>query len=288
MSMAVTGAITGIDHALVGVRDLEAARAAWQAMGFTVTPRGRHIGWGTANYCVMLHRGYVELLGIVDPAQFTNKLDKFLAAREGLMGLAFGSRDNEQTHRWLTEAGFHPDGPKDLKRALELPSGDALPEFKLVFVPPEETPGLGAFFCQHLSPEIVRWPGYLLHANKAVGLETVISVVDRPPELAPAYERLFGAGAVTIEDHRLRVATGQGELWFVTPDELARLYPNIDLPRHPTPWLAAMRISVLILADTADYLDDKKVKIVPTGRGVAVPPEFAAGAIVEFVTAQPS
>ena len=47
-------------------------------------------------------------------------------------------------------------------------------------------------------------------------------------------------------------------------------------------------IGVLILADTADYLDWKKVKILPTGRGVAVPPEFAAGAIVEFITLQPS
>ena len=281
-------AIAGIDHTLVGVRDLEAARAAWQAMGFTVTPRGRHIGWGTANYCVMFWRGYVELLGIINPAEFTNKLDKFLAAREGLMGLAFNSRDNEQTHRWLTQAGFHPEGPKDLKRVLELSSGEAMPEFKLVFLPPEETPGLGAFFCQHLSPNIVRQPGFLMHANKAVGLEKVIVVVERPPELAGAYERLFGAAAVTIEDRKLRVATGQGELWFVTQDELARLYPGIEAPRHPAPWLAAMQISVLILADTADYLDWKKIKILPTGRGVAVPPEFAAGAIVEFVTAQPS
>jgi catechol 2,3-dioxygenase-like lactoylglutathione lyase family enzyme len=50
--------ITGIDHTLVGVRDLEAARAAWSRLGFTVTPRGRHIGWGTGNYCVMLEEGY--------------------------------------------------------------------------------------------------------------------------------------------------------------------------------------------------------------------------------------
>ena len=49
--------ITGIDHTLVGVRDLEAARATWTRLGFSVTPRGRHIGWGTGNYCVMLGVG---------------------------------------------------------------------------------------------------------------------------------------------------------------------------------------------------------------------------------------
>ena len=70
--------ITGIDHTLVGVRDLESARAAWSRLGFTVTPRGRPIGWGTGNYCVMLEEGYVELLGIVDPGPLSNRNEKLL------------------------------------------------------------------------------------------------------------------------------------------------------------------------------------------------------------------
>ncbi len=81
----------GIDHAILGVRDLEAASAQWRRLGFTLTPRGRHVGWGTANYCVMFKSDYLELLGIVDPAKFTNDLDKFLAEREGLLGLAFAT-----------------------------------------------------------------------------------------------------------------------------------------------------------------------------------------------------
>src|SRR3954451_8491215 len=76
-------AITGIDHTLVGVQDLEAARKVWQTLGFTVTPRGRHIGWGTGNYCIMFESGYVELLGIVQPTEFLNGLDVFLKSREG-------------------------------------------------------------------------------------------------------------------------------------------------------------------------------------------------------------
>ena len=78
-------AISGIDHTLVGVRDLEVARGTWQALGFTVTPRGRHIGWGTGNYCIMLESGYIELLGVVDPSQFLNNLDGFLQKREILL-----------------------------------------------------------------------------------------------------------------------------------------------------------------------------------------------------------
>ena len=129
--------ITGIDHTLVGVRDLEAARAAWARLGFTVTPRGRHIGWGTGNYCVMLEEGYVELLGIVDPGQFSNNLDKLLEKREGLLGLAFATPDANACRDALEAAGLKPDGPKQLKRDLELPTGTVTPEFRLVFLPPE-------------------------------------------------------------------------------------------------------------------------------------------------------
>src|SRR5215470_3694781 len=228
--MRAESAVSGIDHALVGVRDLEAARAAWAALGFTITPRGRHIGWATGNYCIMFDRGYVELLGIVDPAGFNNDLDKFLAEREGLLGLALRSTDGERTARILADAGMAPTGPKDLKRALELPEGTVMPAFKLVSVPPEATPGLKAFFCQHLTPELIRRPAWVVHANRAIALQAVVTVVERPAELAPAYARLFGAAAMQAVDDSLAVDTGEGALLFVTAAGLVRLYPRIDRP----------------------------------------------------------
>src|ERR1700739_1865474 len=81
--------IAGIAHVIVGVRDLERARLEWSRLGFTLSPRGRHIGQGTANYCIMFASDYLELLGIVDPDDFVQRLDSFLAQREGLMAAAF-------------------------------------------------------------------------------------------------------------------------------------------------------------------------------------------------------
>src|SRR5215831_9343528 len=208
--MRAESAIAGIDHALVGVRDLEAARAAWAALGFTITPRGRHIGWATGNYCIMFDRGYVELLGIVDPAGFTNDLDRFLAAREGLLGLALRSTDSGRTAGWLAAAG-------------EPPEGTVMPAFKLVSVPPAATPGLKAFFGQHLTPELIRRPTWVVHANRAIALQAVVTVVERPAELAPAYARLFGDGATQGTADSLAVDTGEGNLLFVTAAELGRL-----------------------------------------------------------------
>ncbi|MDP6884901.1 MAG: VOC family protein, partial [Rhodospirillales bacterium] len=82
-------AFIAIDHVLVGVADLEGARRAWEGLGFTVTPRGRHKGWGTANYSAMMAHHFIELLGIVDADKYaTPGLEEFLQRREGLMAVA--------------------------------------------------------------------------------------------------------------------------------------------------------------------------------------------------------
>src|SRR5512134_1072217 len=53
--------IQGIDHVVLVVRDLDAARDTFERMGFTVTPRGHHT-IGSQNHCVMFGHDYIELL----------------------------------------------------------------------------------------------------------------------------------------------------------------------------------------------------------------------------------
>jgi len=275
--------LDGIDHSLIGVRDLEAAKRAWQGLGFTVTPRGRHIGWGTANYCSMFERGYVELLGILDPAQFTNDLDKFLADREGLLGLAFASADARSTAGRLAAAGLHPDGPKDLKRLLELPEGDRLPAFKLVYLPAAELPDLRAFFCQHLTPELVRRPEWLVHANSAKRLVALTVASDRPAELAPAYGRIFGATAVKQDGESLTIATGSSEVRFMTPAALASRYRGVAIPTHKRPWMAVQTVGVADLGRTAEVLRRNGQRPVEGDGRLLIDPKAAMGCLLEFV-----
>src|SRR5271170_2345598 len=120
----MTSSIAGIDHIIVAVRDLEAARANWTRLGFTSTPRGRHIGQGTANYCIMFGCDYLELLGFVERDEHAHRLETFLAQREGPMSIAFApEHDAEATRAALAANGLHPSEPRDLGRALELPEG---------------------------------------------------------------------------------------------------------------------------------------------------------------------
>lgn len=278
------GALQGLDHVLVGVHDLEATRAIWSRLGFTVCPRGRHIGWGTANYCLMFPQDYVELIGIVDASQFTNRLDVFLAEREGLMAVAFATEDAERCIETLRTHGIAADGPKDLKRIIELPEGDALPEFRLVFTPSEATPDLQSFVVTHLSRDVVWRPDWLEHANGAQGVVEVVAAVGLPGALGQAYSRMFGSDAVSAADGWLQVATGSSRLTFLGPKTLAARYPAAAA--YPLPWLVGFAVGVGDLGATAAYLESAEVAFDRGEDGrLVVDPAEANGVTLEFVAA---
>ncbi len=278
----MNAAITGVDHLLVGVRDLEAAREAYLRLGFTCTPRGSHIGWGTANYCIMFESDYVELLGIVDAAKFTNRLDEFLERREGLMGLAFATDDAGAAYAALDAAGVSPAPPKELARNLELAEGTVQPRFRLVHLPAEATPALAAFLCQQLSPEMVRRPEWLAHANGARGLAAMTVVVEVPQALGPAYARLLGAGAVTLTDAMLTVRAGHTALVFVTQAGFGDLYPGVELDAGAgLPLIAAMTIAVDSVDAAAAVLDANAVPYARDG-ALVVDHADACGVVLEF------
>jgi Glyoxalase-like domain len=279
----MTAPLSGIDHVIIAVSDLERARLGWERLGFTLTPRGRHLEKGTGNYCIMFERDYLELMGVVDPRQDTGGLADFLAHGEGPRGLAFATRAGDDTAAALARQGLHPAAPRDLTRQLELPEGTVLPRFKLVSLPPEETPALVSFVCQHLTPELVRRPDWLRHANAVVGIAGVMVLVESTKPLAAAYEKVFPTG-VTATDEVLTVHAGAHRLTFATADDFAALYPEIEPAlRRPLPAMAAVRLVSRDLAATSDHLARWQVPHEEAGHGtILVPPAEANGTLLIF------
>jgi catechol 2,3-dioxygenase-like lactoylglutathione lyase family enzyme len=277
--------ITGIDHTLVGVRDLEVANLRWTRLGFALSPRGRHFGWGTANHCIMFADAYLELLGIVAPDQPNNGLDDFLGHRQGLMGVAWASRDCAATAASLQEAGIGCGEVKDLARQIELPEATALLRFKLGTLPQDATPGIASFVCQHLTPETLRRPEWLLHPNGAIGLKGITIAVENAPALTAAYDALFGAHNVNRTDNVLTVHAGRHTLVFATPDDLSALQPDLDeadIP--PPPAIVLMTLASADLEQTADYLTQWQIEYEQHGQhSIVVPPAMATGVALEFV-----
>src|SRR3990170_3189297 len=82
--------VIGIDHAVVMVRDLDAAAANWKRLGFTISPRGTHSAkMGSGNTTIMLDPDYIELLGVLAETEHNAPARAFLAQREGIERIAF-------------------------------------------------------------------------------------------------------------------------------------------------------------------------------------------------------
>ena len=275
--------IAGIDHVIIAARDLEAARDGWTRLGFTLTPRGRHLGQGTANYCVMFDGAYLELLGFLEPDEHGERLQAFLRQREGPMSVAFAPDGTvENAAAALTAAGLHPGQPRALGRQLELPAGTVVPRFSLLTLPPEETPGLDAFICGHLTPELVRRPEWLAHPNGAIGIRSLTIVTLDTASLLPAYDRLFGLHEVTTTDAVAAIRIGPHRLLFMTEDDFETMHPGVDLgPNIPETGIVAIELVVGNREKTADYLTQWQVSFdeMPDGR-IVIPTDQANGTIL--------
>lgn len=276
--------IMGIDHAIVGVRDLAHARTTYERLGFHVTPLGRHVGWGTANYCLMFPADYVELLGIVDAEQFTNNLDRFLETREGLLSLALRSANPEGTHEAWQAAGLEPAAVSDLSRLLD---SEVELRFKNVVLTPATTGELPLLACAPLTPDLMREPEWLDHPNGAVGIESITVVLDDPGTLALPMAKVFGATNLTETDDTLAVHTGHGVLLLTTPDGLSMLHPEMDaIAANGAPMLAALTLLVRDPVETAAELDRREIAYSRAAGGtIGVSPEHTHGVMLEFAAA---
>lgn len=277
-------AIAGVDHCVVGVADLEAARAAYRAMGFTMTPRGRHIGWSTANYCIMFERDYIELLGILEPGGYSAGLDAILAGQgEGLLKLALRSDDAGRTHGFFESHGLIAEPVKELARELEAPERTVLPAFRLVHPEPAGTPGLAGFICQHLTPELVWRRQWCTHRNTATGVRSYAILADDPAALAAGWVRIFGADAVTRDGAWLSVETGTARLDFLPPEELPAAFDGAEFARPTAGRILGMTVNVGDLVETAVCLAEAGAACLRTDEGLTVLPESASGLALSFV-----
>ena len=252
------------DHALLGVGDLEKSQKTFQRLGFTVCPRGKHIGWGTANYCIMFEDDYLELLGIVDSSQFTNNLDTFLTDHgEGLLGMCFASGDIEALGKKLGRE------PSDLKRLLELPEGTVEPRFRLLHPPAESMPGLNGFFCQHLTPELMRRPEWLVHANGATGLASMTIAVNDVGAAARSYGDLFGETAIKCQGDHAEVQLSKNKMQIVHSDT--------------DEGLTELAVRVADEDAAASYLEQVGVSFTKGTDGLFIAPREACGASITLV-----
>ena len=149
--------LTGIDHVIVGVTDVDAAAAEVEAaLGLRAGAGGRHDAHGTHNRLIWLGDSYVELMGVFDAALAAESwwgshlLHVLGVAPEGLAGVVFATTDLDADIRLLRSRGapisdpipgerVRPDGEVVRWRIGRLPQPD--PELGLTFLIEHDTGG---------------------------------------------------------------------------------------------------------------------------------------------------
>lgn len=283
-----------LDHVGVAARDLGPLAAAYERLGFALSPASQQRGpagpLGSGNRCAFLRHGYIELIAILDPALPPNGLDRFLARYAGLHIVALAMEEEEANLARLRRAGLEIPGVAFLERQVE-PGG---PTARFARLPLPDAPEGRLQLIRHLTPELVwdqRWMG---HANRAEALTAVILVADPAAETAARLSRLAGlplvpdpAGGFLLELPGAAGAAGPQAPEIPTavrvlePEALPRVLPEVAIPALP--FVAGMVVR------TADgnaaarrRLEAEGIPAVAAPDGLMVPPEFAGGAALVF------
>ena len=141
--------LTSIDHAVIVVRDLDAATETYTALlGRRPSWRGTHPGWGTANVLFRLDNTYLELLSPHGEGPLGQVVGATLEQRgEGPFALAFGSSNAELARRALLEAGMNATDIADGEGS----DGERVRRWKTFTLAGADTRGVPLFVVQHLS-----------------------------------------------------------------------------------------------------------------------------------------
>ncbi|MBA3389228.1 MAG: VOC family protein [Rubrobacter sp.] len=216
--------ITGLDHLVILVRDLDCAARDYERLGFAVTPGGEHADGLTRNALVPFQDGsYLELVAFVNPDDSQDNVwgwRRFVATG-GLVDHCLASDDLVSDARRLREAGFEVSGPADGGRRL--PDGQEI-RWRSASVA-QEGRAL-PFLIEDLTPRPRRVPAgrAAIHPNGATGISALEIAAPDPENAAPdpenaarSYATLAGGPAPKEGGETMRL--GSRAVSFAGPED---------------------------------------------------------------------
>jgi catechol 2,3-dioxygenase-like lactoylglutathione lyase family enzyme len=230
-----------IDHVVMPVETLDAARRLFESLGFTVAPDAAH-PFGTGNACVFLADGtYVEPLAV---------LDRDLAEAEGIRGngfvrrdlayrlrqplpafsaVALGTADAEADRVRFADEGIDGGEPLEFGRTFIGDDGTASDlKFRLAFAADRATPETFAFACQRLFATAPDRSAMERHRNGVTGISRIVYGAADPDRCRPFLEGVFGRRATIANSLGFSLAIGSVAVDVLGRDGLAARYGVTD------------------------------------------------------------
>lgn len=277
--------IAEIDHLLTYVADLDAASAAYERLGFRLSPRSEIGAMGIANRLALLSPptpgtgNYIELMSAANRARLPPVMATTLSGDEGVKSMVMATPNAHAAQAELVANGYAFDPPVHVEREWVIPGeGSVWPEFDVLL--PIAAP-LPFNLCRYFTLDLYLRPDWRRHPNGARHLAATLAVSPDAHATVRYYETLFGCGATLGADGAWIVRPAAVELAIYDPLSFAARFgvvpPPADAPRY-----AGYRIAVASLDALGALLARNKVATIPTVLGVAVQ---ACGNVIEFVGA---
>lgn len=281
----------GLDHIVHAVRDLDAAGAFYDRLGFTVGARNRH-PWGTHNRVVQLPGFFVELVTMAEPDKlgddgfsrlFGRYNQDFLARQEGLSLLILESRDAGRDAADFAAAGIAASDRMRFERDGKRPDGTPVKvAFSLAFARDAAAPGLAFATCQQHFPENFWNPAFQSHANTVSRINGVVMVADNPADHHIFLSAFVDERDLTATSSGIVVSTPRGDIAVMAPDAFRQHYGVAAPDLAGGPRLAALRFGAADLAAAVRHLQASGVTATMRMGRVVVGPEAAFGATMVF------
>jgi catechol 2,3-dioxygenase-like lactoylglutathione lyase family enzyme len=190
--------ITGIDHLIITVGDLQAATSLYgEALGFHVSGGGTHPRFGTENRIILLEDEYIELLGAQAGAEPGGLVGNLLRQGEGCAGCILGVHDAATAASEMRSRGMSIDGPT----AGRLEAGPEFSRGWSTLTPLEpEIPGVPFFIAHDTQGEerrrlLAGRLGPSAHPLGARRVESVTIAVNNRAKTADIFEQMLQLAA---------------------------------------------------------------------------------------------
>ena len=283
-----------LDHLVLPVTDLAAARSRLTRLGFTVAADARH-PFGTENACVFLADGtYLEPLAVGsldDIAAAVSAGNQFVArdrafrfrnGEEGLSAIVMGTPDADADHADFRGAGWSAGDQLGFSRIMRFPDGSEIEaSFKLSFAADLRAPDFFAFTCERENMPPADRSALERHENGVTGITSVVLSENDPAAFADYLHAVTGAAAQANGNGRLSFSTPNVGLDVVDPTILKN---EFGVPRSAERGLRgeAVVFKVADLAATERLLAGNGVKHMRSGGMILVPREPGQGTLFAF------
>ena len=283
------GDIDILHHVGLVVRDLDAALATYERLGFMFSPLSMHRialrpgaplePAGTGNRCSIFQRNFLEVVAHIVKDRYDFGIPEFLKRYEGLHIICFGADDLTTAHERLRREGITASDVIHLERNIDTPEGERMMEADCLHFAKAENPEGLVQAAQHLTPQYVLQPRYMNHRNGAVALTEVIVCAEAPDTVQSKYERYTGRRGERRGVARV-VGLPHSRVTIVGPDDLGQVLPGCKPPTMP--FMAGFTVAARDPGTVRRVLGEGGISFVEHDGRVIVLPEHACGTAVVF------